>query len=242
MSLDAKTSSSTPNPAEDDYAVRNIGLFDGDAGELPLETRRVLVQLLLGPALDERRHPELWPILLRDEAVVRQRLGDLFLLLILDRERGIAFLRQAVSEELSIPVLLRKAPLTFIDSALLLHLREKLAQADARVERAAVSTQELREYMNVYMRASKTDHVVFGKRVNAAFEKMKKYGILRDLDRDGDRKEISPTLRILFDTSVIAGLIKTYRGLAEHPEHAALMDAEGRTEDAIEPDASGEES
>lgn len=242
MSPDGEMPLPSADLATGKYDERNGALYNGDTGELPVETRRVLVQLLLGSALEERRHPELWPVLLRDETVVRRRLGDLFLVLTLDRERGVAFLRQAVSEEIAIPVLLRKAPLTFIDSALLLHLRELLAQADARAERAAVSTQELREYMNVYMRAAKTDHVAFGKRVNAAFEKMKKYGILRDLERDGDRKEISPTLRILFDTTVVAGLIKTYRGLAEHPDHAALMDADGDAESNIDPDSGGEEA
>lgn len=53
--------------------------FGGDTGELPIETRRVLVQLLLGPALDAQRQNKLWPVLLRDERVLRSRLHELFL-------------------------------------------------------------------------------------------------------------------------------------------------------------------
>ncbi|MEW8417177.1 MAG: hypothetical protein AB2690_07970, partial [Candidatus Thiodiazotropha endolucinida] len=54
-------------------------LFQGDSGELSLDARRVLVQLLSGPSLDGQRHSELWPILIRDEAAIRSRLSDLLL-------------------------------------------------------------------------------------------------------------------------------------------------------------------
>ena len=70
-------------------------LFMGDSGELALDTRRALVQLLAGPSLDGRRHPKLWPILARDEAVIRRRLAELFLELVLDRDVQVAFTRQA---------------------------------------------------------------------------------------------------------------------------------------------------
>jgi len=44
-------------------------LFAGDTGELPMDCRRVLVHLRLGPALDAERQTKLWPVLLRDERV-----------------------------------------------------------------------------------------------------------------------------------------------------------------------------
>ena len=47
--------------------------FLGDTGSLPIDTRRVMVQLLLGPSVDARRQSKLWPVLLRDEAIVRSR-------------------------------------------------------------------------------------------------------------------------------------------------------------------------
>jgi len=37
--------------------------LQNDQGNLPLETRRVLVQVLLGPAIDARRQTKLWPYL-----------------------------------------------------------------------------------------------------------------------------------------------------------------------------------
>ena len=56
-----------PTPADPDGTPAASALFLGDSGELPLDTRRALVQLLSGPALDGRRHAKLWPVLLRDE-------------------------------------------------------------------------------------------------------------------------------------------------------------------------------
>src|SRR6266699_3120717 len=100
--------------------------------ELPAETRRVLVQLLLGPAIDAQRQTKLWPIVLRDERVVRARLQDLFLELVIDHEQQVAFTRQKVDDELDIPILLRKVTLTFVQSALLLFLREQLILAETR--------------------------------------------------------------------------------------------------------------
>ena len=97
-------------------------LFVNDTGELPLDTRRVLVQLLSGPSLEGRRHPRLWPVLLRDEQVIRRRLAELFLELVLDRDSQVAFTSQVAADELDIPILLRRAQLTFIDSVLLLFL------------------------------------------------------------------------------------------------------------------------
>ncbi|WP_228756104.1 DUF4194 domain-containing protein [Pseudomonas aeruginosa] len=76
--------------APDDAQAPANTLFLGDSGELALDTRRALVQLLAGPSLDGRRHPKLWPILVRDEAVIRRRLAELFLELVIDRDIQVA--------------------------------------------------------------------------------------------------------------------------------------------------------
>ena len=135
-------------------------LFPGDTGELAFETRRVLVQLLLGPSVDGRRHGRLWPILLRDEAVVRRRLHELFLDLVVDRDHQVAFTRQVQTDEVEIPVLLRRSPLSFLDSVLLLFLRQRLTQAEAQGERGVVSVDEMIEHMSLFERQSNTDKAI----------------------------------------------------------------------------------
>jgi len=60
---------STDEPLAEEQApdapTAEATIFRGDTGGLPVDTRRVLVQLLLGPSVDARRQSKLWPVLLR---------------------------------------------------------------------------------------------------------------------------------------------------------------------------------
>jgi len=189
-------------------------LFAGDTGELEQETRRVLVQLLAGPSLDGRRHPKLWPVLVRDEALIRRRLSELFLDLVMDADLQVAFTRQADAGDLEAPVLLRRAQLTFLDSIMLLHLRQRLTQADAQGERAVISVDEIVEHMSVYERSTNTDRAGFNKRIQASIEKIKTHSILQKIRSSEDRFEISPTLKLLFSAEAIQALTRTYQRMA----------------------------
>ena len=189
-------------------------LFSGDTGELPLDTRRALVQLLSGPSLDQRRHSKLWPVLLRDESVIRRRLADLFLELIIDRDLQVAFTRQVESDDLDAPKLLRRAQLTFIDSVLLLYLRRQLTQAESHGERAVVSKNEIVEHLSPYEKTGSTDQAGFAKRIHASIEKIKKHNILQKIRASDDRFEVSPTLKLLFSAEEIQALTKQYQRMA----------------------------
>ncbi|MGG7605266.1 DUF4194 domain-containing protein [Massilia sp. BKSP1R2A-1] len=202
---------SVPVPAD---AMPAGALFVNDSGELPLDTRRVLVQLLSGPALEGRRHSALWTVLLRDEAVIRRRLSELFLDLVLDRDMQVAFTSQVSAEELDVPILLRRAQLTFIDSVLLLFLRQGLTQAEAHGERAVVARDDMVENLLPYERSTSTDRAGFTKRVNASIEKLKKHNILQKLRGSEDRFEISPTLKLLFSAEEIITLTALYERMA----------------------------
>ena len=191
-------------------------LFMGDSGELPLDTRRVLVQLLAGPSLDGRRHPKLWPILARDEAVIRRRLAELFLELVIDRDVQVAFTRQADTGDL--------------DSILLLHLRQRLTQADSQGDRAVVSTAEITEFLSLYERAANTDRAGFVKRVHASIEKIKKHSILQKIRSSEDRFEISPTLKLLFSAEEIQALTHLYQRMAAGETPAQLVQTEADEE------------
>lgn len=190
-------------------------LYYGDQGELPLDTRRTLMQLLAGPALDAHLHSKLWLVLLRDETVVRRYLAALFLDLVIDRDTQVAFTRQADTGELEVPSLLRRVPLTFIDSVLLLYLRQRLTQASAQGERAVVSLVEIIEYLTLYQRANNTDQAGFTKRIHAAVEKIKKYNVLRKIRSSEERFEISPTLKLLFSAEEIQNLTTLYQRKVE---------------------------
>lgn len=189
-------------------------LFPGDTGELDFETRRILVQLLLGPSVDARRHSRLWPILLRDEVIVRRRLHELFLDLIIDRDHQVAFTRQVQTDEIEIPVLLRRSPLSLLDSVLLLFLRQRLTQAEAQGDRAVVSVDEMIEHMSLFERQSNTDKAGFERRMRHSIDKMKHDSVLQKIRNSEDRFEVSPTLRLLFSAEEVLALTQIYRSLA----------------------------
>jgi len=207
-----------PIPVEE---AADAGLFAGDKGELPLDTRRVLTQLLAGPALDGRRHSKLWPALIRDEAVIRGRLCELFLELVIDRDVQVAFTRRADVGNLEAPVLLRVAHLTFLDSVLLLFLRQRLMEADAQGERAAVATDEMVDHLAVYERAVNTDRAGFHRRIQSSIEKIKKHSILQKIRAAEDRFEISPTLKLLFSAEALLALSEMYQRMAAGENMAA---------------------
>jgi uncharacterized protein DUF4194 len=189
-------------------------LYPGDTGELPWETRRALVQLLVGPSLEARRHPKLWPVLVRDETVIRRRLAELFLNLVMDVDQKVAFTRQADVGDVDSPILLRRSPLTFLDSILLLYLRQSLTKADTQGERAVVSTEEIQEHLNIYQAAASTDRAGFVKRVHASIEKMKKSNMLQKIRASEDRFEVSPTLKLLFSAEEIQALTKLFERMS----------------------------
>lgn len=189
-------------------------IFQGDLGELPLDTRRVLVQLLLGPSVDIQRQSKLWPVLLRDERVIRSRLHELFLELVIDYEQAVAFTRQVVVDDVDVPILLRKAPLTFLQSALLLFLREQLILAEARGERAVVSTEQMLEYLASFEPDDNRDHAKFERQASKAVERAKELSLVRRLQGGEGRFEVSPTLKLLFSAEQIQALAETYRQLS----------------------------
>lgn len=189
-------------------------LYPGDTGELPEAARRALVQLLSGPSLEQRRHPRLWPALVQHESAIRSRLADLFLELILDADRGIAFARQADTGELETPILLRRSPLTFIDSVLLLYLRQVLVDAELRGEPALVEREELADQLRLYEPADSTDRAGFEKRITAAIEKAKKNSLLAALKGNADRFEISASLKLIFGPEEVEQLTAIYAAMA----------------------------
>ena len=209
-------------------------LFSGDKGQLPLDVRRLLVLLLLGPSVDARRQGRMWQVLLAHEAVLRSRLHDLFLELVVDHEQQVAFTRQVSAEDLDAPILLRKANLSFLETALLLFLRARLTNADAQGERAVVSLQEMLVHLHVFERANNTDRAKFEKQAATAVEKAKKLNLVRSLAGGDKRFEVAPTLKLLFTADEIQALSRTYANLARGQDAELANDRVGAAD--LDPD------
>src|SRR5262249_13237877 len=134
--------------------------------------------------------------------------------LVVDRDQEVAFTRQVLSDELDVPVLLRRAPLTFLDSVLLLFLRQRLTQSDAQGERAVLAFQEMVEHLTIFERQGNVDHAKFNRQIDNAIEKAKRHSLLQKIRGSEDRFEVSPTLKLLFPAEEIRALSAIYLNLA----------------------------
>lgn len=232
---------------EEPSLVPGRPLFEGDTGILKADTRRCLVALLSGPSVDGRRQPALWQVLIRDRRVLQSRLHEMFLELVVDTEQQVGFIRQISSDDGdSIPILLRRQQLTFIDSALVLFLRQRLTEADSANERAVVSIQEMTDHLSVFEKANNTDGVKFDKQCNAAIEKCKQLNLIRPIRASNGRLEVSPTLKLLFGAEDILALIEayeTFRTAIPHDDGRTSADnvADDSIEDAMHDSADTEE-
>jgi hypothetical protein len=186
------------------------GLTPSDRGRLPEATRKVLVQLLRGPYVSKEHHANSWAVLLRAEDAIRERLGDLFLELVVDVDAGLAFVRNMESDEVKLPRVIRSKRLTLIDTALVLFLREQLLNAEATGRRVFVGRADIADQMSVYRNLSKIDELGFNKRVRTSIEKMKDQSVLLPTAEE-DRFEVSPILRLVFNADQVIAVTKEIR-------------------------------
>lgn len=221
--------SGLPGPAGGEESVSDVVLWDGDKGTLREPSRRVLVQLLRGPYLSASRHGNLWTALLSDEDAVRSSLADLFLDLVTDHAAQVAFVRNT-SADVDAPKVMRTATLTFLDTALLLHLRQTLLQ-ESGGRKTIVGADEVADQLQVYQGKDNADIAGFSKRINSSWQKMVKYGLLAATSTEG-RFEVSPVLRLVFGAEEIAAVQAEYRRLAAEVERgsAELPDTDEETE------------
>lgn len=204
-------------------------LYPGDCSAVPREVRNVYSQLLRGPALDSTRHPRLWPTLVAQEAMVRSLLSVAYLELILDIDAGFAFTRNADTESSDTPTLLRTRRLKFNHSVLMLHLRQRIAEADAKGERATISDDDMQALMAVYAGRENLDSVGYAKHVNAAIDKMKEHNFLHKIRGSEDRYEISATLKVLITPEEIVRMRDLYKVISSPAELVVAEDANNET-------------
>ena len=196
----------------DTDAASATALWPGDTGVLGEQSRRALLELIKGPYLSGVKAPALWSALLADEAGIRSRLHELFLELVVDRIGEFAFVRNVSTTELKVPNTVRSAPLTFLDTAMLLVLRQMLlaGEGDGRV---IVGQEDVFEQLRVY-RTSDRDESDFARRLNSSWLNMKNK--LRVIHQAGaeDRAEISPVLRLIVDADQIQAIGGEYQRIA----------------------------
>jgi hypothetical protein len=176
-----------------------FALFEGDEGRLDDAQRRAFVALLKHPYVGARTSPEEWRAVLDAEHQLRSRLNDLFLELHVDRDREVAFKRQARSESTrrGFPTLLRDAPYTREETIVLVYLRMRL-RADARPgpDQVVVDRAEVLGHVAGFRPATATDRTRDEARVAKAVERLVTARILLKTS-DPDRFRIASVVEVL---------------------------------------------
>ncbi len=204
-------------------------LWRGDTGSLTDRSRRALLELVRGPYLSQERSPQNWAALLGDQDAIRSRLHDLFLELVVDVDAEFAFVRAVSDTEEGVPRAVRTRPLTFLDTVMLLALRQRLI-AEEGAGRVIVGQDEIYDLLQVY-RTPDRDESDYTRRLNASWNTMvNKLRVLHPLAggsaggsaggtaggsaEGATRAEISPVVRVLVDADRVRALRGTYDALA----------------------------
>lgn len=213
-------------------------LFAGDRGVLDHEVRRALVRLLQRRFLQRDRHKDDWKALIDNQQVIESRLNDLFVRLVVDHERGVAYKKQVRSEEMGVPILLKDESYTRAETLVLVHLRTVYQRESTAGEQAArVDVEDVEQTVLTYFAESDGDVLRRQTHIRNALARLRKEGIIEE-ESEG-RYRISSLVEIVLSSERLQELSnwlreQTARGSGMSDED--LDDTDEREEDPDEDD------
>lgn len=191
--------------------------FPGDRGVLDPEVRRVLVRLLQRRFLLAARSRDDWKVLLENQQVIESRLHDLFVELVVDLDRGVAYKQQVRSDELDVPILLRDEAYTRAETLVLVYLRTVYQRESTAGEASArVDIEEVEQTVLSYFAEVDGDQARRQKAVRAALGRLRQEGIVEE-ESEG-RYRISPLVEIVLGAEQLRELSDWLRERAARPE------------------------
>lgn len=202
------TTSTTSYMYDDGDQASTSALFSGDEGTLDALQRRVLVLLLKQRFMTSESHNAEWKTLIANPTIIRSRLHDLFLELVIDPERQVAFKRQVAAEGSGrpFPTLLYDSAWKREETILLVYLRSKArAEQAAGVTRVYVDRVDMLEDIAQHRAASDTDLALAGRRAKNAIDSLFSAGLLIGKS-DGERYEISRAIDALLPMETLKSL------------------------------------
>lgn len=180
-------------------------LFAGDRGVLDPEVRRVLVHILQRRFLLADRSRDAWRVLLDNQQIIESRLGDLFVRLVIDHDRGVAYKKQVRSDELDVPILLRDLPYTRPETLVLVHLRTVYQRESAAGEPSArVDIEDVEQTVLSYFADADGDTARRQRAIRSAMMRLARDGIV-DEETTG-RYRISPLVEIVLSAEKLREL------------------------------------
>jgi hypothetical protein len=197
----------------DDEPTSTLAVFEGDEGSLDAAQRRALVVLIKQRFISNRTHPREWAALVAQPRPIRARLNDLFLELVLDLEREVAYKRQVTPEGggRPFPTLLYDAPWGREETLALVYLRTRHRNDQAAgADRSWVDRSDIVEYIAQHRPENATDRFGDARKAHKAVENIFKTGLLIG-PSTGDRFEISHAIEVLLPLEKLTELLAWMR-------------------------------
>lgn len=170
--------------------------FAGDRGVLEPAVRRVLVRLLQRRVIFADKHSDEWAVLLENQQVIESRLHDLFVRLIVDPERGVAYKQQVRSEELEVPVLLRDESYNRAETLVLVYLRTVYQRESTAGELAVrIDVEEIEQTVLSYFNEHEGSPAARQKTIRSALGRLRQEGIVEE-ETEG-RFTITPLVEVV---------------------------------------------
>lgn len=205
--------------------------FAGDRGVLAPEVRRVLVRLLQRRAFFADRHREDWRVLLENQQVIESRLHDLFVRLIVDVERGVAYKQQVRSEELDVPVLLRDHTYNRAETLVLVYLRTIYQREITAGENSVrVDLEEIEQTVLSYFPEVTGNTASRQRDVEGALNRLRNDGIIEE-ESEG-RFLITPLVEIVLSADTLRELQDWLKSQGVSEGTAEVTDSETAEEGA----------
>jgi hypothetical protein len=197
----------------DDEPMSTLAVFEGDEGSLDVAQRRALVVLIKQRFISNRTHPREWAALVAQPRPIRARLNDLFLELVFDLEREVAYKRQVTPEGggRPFPTLLYDAPWGREETLALAYLRTRHRNDQAAgADRSWVDRSDIVEYIAQHRPENATDRSGDARKAHKAVENIFKTGLLIG-PSTGDRFEISDAIEVLLPLEKLTELLTWLR-------------------------------
>ena len=210
-------------------------LFPGDRGTLDSEVRRVLVHVLQRRFLSAEGNRAEWKLLLEHQQIIESRMHDLYLRLVVDLNRGLAYKQQVRSDEFEVPILLKDQPYNRIETLVLVHLRTVFQRESAAGEGAVrIDIEDVEQTVLSYLTDADGSTARQQRTIRAALDRLDREGVI-DEETSG-RYRISALVEVVLSAAKLAELRAWLRTQARNPQ------PQGTDSDAAEPAAEAAEA
>ncbi|MDQ1083589.1 DUF4194 domain-containing protein [Microbacterium proteolyticum] len=200
-------------------------LFAGDRGTLDAEVRRVLVRILQRRFLLAENSPVEWKLLLEHQQMIESRLNDLFVRLVVDHARGVAYKEQVRSDELDVPILLKDEAYSRAETLVLVYLRTVFQrETTAGTASARVDVEEVEQTVLTYFSESDGTRASQQRAVRTAIARLDREGIIEE-ESEG-RFRIGPLIEIVLSAETLRELQKWLDEQTQDAETPAAREPE----------------